>query len=1009
MFSKFILPVLVLILAIFMVSGVKAAEDVDTSFKATAYANDATSLNKIAIQSDGKILVSGGFTVADGVPVVSIVRLNVDGDVDSGFKPPIFTGSAGPRLGGYIFDIGIQSDGKIVVVGSFGIGTNYTNRNITRLNADGSLDTTFADLSSQFANGGSINSITINTDNSIYITGSFTFSSGSSSTSNIAKLNADGTINFSSTFPNNGNGIAAIAFQSDGKILAGGVRLVRYTTAGNTDSSFPSITNDGGISAILIQPDGKIVIVGSFTNINGFSQGRISRLNADGSIDTTFNPGGIGSDNAISTVTLGADGKFLITGGFRNYNNTAQKFTARLNADGTLDNSFTLDASLNSTVFSPVTQNDGRILLGVSASRSVYRLNSNGSIDSSFRRTTVGRGGVLYDIVQQPDGKILATGFISVANEVPQINIVRYNLDGTVDTSFNGYVGTFSRFMRLALQADGRIVVVGSSSSQGTGRPFRLNFDGSLDTSFNPSISNTGDVKILSDGKILLGSTRVTSSGGTDNTYSNPTLNNTVYANKALADGKYLVGGEFTQVNGVSRGRIARLNNDGTLDTTFNPPLGANGTIYGLDVQANGKIILIGDFSGLNGVSRPYIGQLNIDGSLDTSFMPTVNGGIRSIKIQPDGKILIGGIFTTVNGIPRNRYARLNIDGSIDTSFIVNNTGDTNTEEVNKITLQSDGNILIGGYFSRIRNYPAANIARLLNNTSARTPFDFDGDGRADISVFRPSNGFWYQLKSQNNAFNAFQFGQAGDKPAPADYDGDGKTDIAVFRDVVPGAGNQAYFYITYSSNNSFRDIPFGTAGDVPMSGDWDGDGIADLAVYRSASTVGGQSYFIYRASSIPNAGFTIIPWGTFGDKPVTGDFDGDGKLDAAVFRPSNATWYVVRSSNGQAIVQQLGVATDIPAPADYDGDGTTNFAVFRPSTGYWYTSTNPQTNYGGVQFGAAGDVPVAADYDGDGKADVAVYRPSNGAWYLLRSTAGFTGVQFGTAEDKPIPATNNR
>jgi hypothetical protein len=284
------------------------------------------------------------------------------------------------------------------------------------------------------------------------------------------------------------------------------------------------------------------------------------------------------------------------------------------------------------------------------------------------------------------------------------------------------------------------------------------------------------------------------------------------------------------------------------------------------------------------------------------------------------------------------------------------------------------------------------------------TPYDYDGDGRADVAVFRPSNGNWYILPSQNNAFYGFPFGQAGDRIAPADYDGDGKTDIAVFRDVVPGAGNFAYFYILNSADNSFRPVQFGATGDIPVSGDWDGDGKADLAVYRDGSLAGGQSYFYYRPSSQPSVSFVTIPLGVTGDKPLLGDFDGDGRLDPAVFRPSNAVWYILRSSVNQITQTTFGTSTDIPVPADYDGDGQTNIAVFRPSNGTWYTSINPQNNFGAVQFGANGDLPVPADYDGDGRADVAVFRPSNGAWYLLRSTQGFTGVSFGDVNDKPIP-----
>ncbi len=265
-----------------------------------------------------------------------------------------------------------------------------------------------------------------------------------------------------------------------------------------------------------------------------------------------------------------------------------------------------------------------------------------------------------------------------------------------------------------------------------------------------------------------------------------------------------------------------------------------------------------------------------------------------------------------------------------------------------------------------------------------RRVFDFDGDGRSDVSVFRPSNGAWYLLNS-TTGFASVQFGISTDKIVPADYDGDGKTDVAVYR--------SGTWYLNRSLAG-FTGVSFGTAEDIPQPADFNGDGRAELAVFRPSN---GTWYVL----NLVTNQFSLVQFGQNGDKPVAADYDGDGRADYAVYR--NGSWYILRSNQG-FIGIQFGISTDIPTPADYDGDGKADVAVFRPSNGTWYTSQNPTTNYGAIQFGANGDLPVPADYDGDGKADVAVFRPSNGAWYLNRTTNGLTGLQFGASDDKPIP-----
>lgn len=284
-----------------------------------------------------------------------------------------------------------------------------------------------------------------------------------------------------------------------------------------------------------------------------------------------------------------------------------------------------------------------------------------------------------------------------------------------------------------------------------------------------------------------------------------------------------------------------------------------------------------------------------------------------------------------------------------------------------------------------VSSHVAANNCITSPNTCR---FDFDGDNKADLSIFRPSVGEWWTLRSSNGSSSAAQFGSSSDIIVPADHTGDGKADVAIFR---PSSGN---WFVLRSEDQTFYAFPFGANGDIPVPDDFDADGKADAAVFRPLT----GTWFISRSSG----GIEITSFGSVGDLPVNADYDGDGRSDIAIYRPSSGQWWIQRSTAG-TVVWQFGTTSDRTVPGDYTGDGKADVAIYRPASGEWSIMRSEDRSFYSFPFGAAGDVPASGDYDGDGKFDPAVFRPSISTWFAQRSTAGTMIQQFGTTGDVPL------
>ena len=806
----------------------------------------------IAGQADGKIVIVGRFTSLqpNGAAAAStrtkIARLNADGTLDSGFAPTV---------SGDIYSLAIQADGKIVIVGNFtGVASSSRTR-IARLNANGTLDTGF----NLYADN-SINSIAIQPDGRILIGGDFSFLGSGTSRNRIARLNVNGTVDTSFS-PYANDKVYSMAVQANGQILIAGYfttlrptgastfttrnRIARLNANGTLDMAFDP--NAGGaVNSVALQADGRILLGGPITTLQPNGSGTtapragFARLYNDPATETLTVPmanqiawkrGGsspefgrvifeVSVDSGSTWTLLGPGVRTALSSNWQ-INDLSLPSSGWIRASGvTSDGNGSTGGLIGSVVtFSNLTPlPEVAVFNGTSTAYADERLSNTGT--QLFATTAIGAVSAAQTFTVRNTGLADLTGLsLSVSGANPGDFIP----GPLAPTLAPGATATFTvNFYPSIVGVRSAVLNLGSNDAdenpytinlQGTGLPSKIATLSSLSLSagiltpaFDPATTsysadlphpvssitvtpvkseiNAGIAVRLNGGSytaVMSGSAsgpltlnagpntidvRVTAQDGTTiKTYTvtvtragafqgsldplDPNVAGTVFASAVQPDGKILLVGNFVSVGGVSRNSVARLNLDGTLDMEFNP--NANQLVFNVAIQQDGKILLCGLFTSLHPdgtaspVTRNHVARLNPDGTVDAGFDPKPNGDVHCVVLQPDGKVLIGGDFTTLqpNGAAsadtRSRIARMHPDGSLDAGFDPNADGVVYTAAV-----QSDGRVLLGGLFTTLQPNGAASattrngVARVNSNGTLDNGFDPNANGVVNCLAVQP-------------------------------------------------------------------------------------------------------------------------------------------------------------------------------------------------------------------------------------------------------------------------------
>jgi uncharacterized delta-60 repeat protein len=711
----------------------------------------ALNIYDIVEQPDGKILVGGRFTSFDGKPANGLLRLNADFSVDQSFQ-------IDESNSGEVLDIELMQDGRILIGGSFQAYGGSSRNYIARLLPNGLLDETFDTVGSF---NGAVQTIVVQPDGKIAVGGRFNFFE-STSVSYAARLNADGSLDPSFNAQGLFNSrVKSILLQNGKYIVAGWFTQCRGTASGyivrlNADGSCdPTFSVGSGannvIETITYDRQGRILVGGTFTTFNGITANRLTRLQADGTIDEPFQTSTL-LNGEIYRMEVLADDSIIIVGGFNVYNGALVDFMARIDNNGTLDPFDNIGKGSTNKVFSMDVLANGNIAVGgefyhfdgENANR-LALLDSDGALVKSLQHQT-GANNTVYALTLLPDGKMLVGGRFSHYNGSFVGKLTKLNQDGSRDNTFSIGEGFDDDVYGITVQTDGKILVAGGFTTYNTEshrRLVRLLPNGSLDpafqigTGFNLPVYET---IAQPDGKILVAGfftsfngqptgriIRLNADGSRDNSFNIGTgFDNYARVLHRLTDGRILVGGAFTAYQNQPFARIVRLLADGSVDPSFNPGAGFDSEVRRIIEMGDGKLVIGGYFNTFNNLTRRGIVRLLPDGAIDNSFEVGTGFSGQVLELQSDSRerIVVVGSMTQYNGKSLANIARIQPDGSLDTEYF---SGSSVGGSVHVIAIQPDDNVIFGGGFDRVGTHYRANIAKLL----AGVPTSIDDDGIA--------------------------------------------------------------------------------------------------------------------------------------------------------------------------------------------------------------------------------------------------------------------------------------